>query len=199
MTEQNTPRGRGMKIQLWIMLGMVVGSMVLGSMMMPRNEAQRQQLLGVLGTTNQGTLISPAVDMSALLPAFVEEAEWRVVVIAANGCQKVCQDMLQTTKAVHIRLGRDSQRIERILLTDGLDQQSTVDIEQQHPYLSIAPLPGVELSELLAATNAHWSLDVPRYLLVNPIGDAMLYYTADNQPSDLLEDLKHVLKYSTDR
>ena len=75
------PRNRGMKIQIWIMLIMVGGVMVAGTLMQPESEEQRQQLMATLGTTNQGTLVKPSVDARSVFPANPDKAEkWKIVV-----------------------------------------------------------------------------------------------------------------------
>ena len=62
------PRNRGMQIQIWIMLIMVGGVMLAGTLMQPQSEEQRQQLMELLGTTNQGNLVKPAVDARSIFP-----------------------------------------------------------------------------------------------------------------------------------
>ena len=42
------PRNRGMQIQIWIMLIMVGGVMLAGTLMQPQSEEQRQQLMELL-------------------------------------------------------------------------------------------------------------------------------------------------------
>jgi hypothetical protein len=53
----NSPRNRGMKIQIWIMLIMVGSVMLAGTLMVPTTEEERERLIELLGTTNQGALI----------------------------------------------------------------------------------------------------------------------------------------------
>jgi hypothetical protein len=44
-----------------------------------------------------------------------------------------------------------------------------------------------------------WDLSDTRYMVVTPDNDAILYYTQDDDVMGLLDDLKHLLKYSPDR
>jgi len=56
-----------------------------------------------------------------------------------------------------------------------------------------------ELSALLASSSMGWDFSDTRYMVVTPDNDAILYYTQDDDVMGLLDDLKHLLKYSPDR
>lgn len=203
MTQSNKAPGSGMKIQIIIMLVMVVGATVLGTVMLPKNEAERAELMALLGTTNMGRLISPTVNWVPLLPAGENTSDdidghYRVVLVADGECDAGCQEMLAATRAVEVRLGRDSRRVDRILLQTGLEPALLADIERANPDLVVASLDRAALEALLAPTTAQITGD-NRYYLLNPVGDAVLYYDEQNSGSDLLEDLKHLLKYSPSR
>ena len=203
MTQSNKAPGSGMKIQIIIMLVMVVGATVLGTVMLPKNEAERAELMALLGTTNMGRLISPTVNWVPLLPAGENTSDdidghYRVVLVADGQCDAGCQEMLAATRAVEVRLGRDSRRVDRILLQTGLEPALLADIERANPDLVVASLDSAALEALLAPTTAQIT-GANRYYLLNPVGDAVLYYDEQNSGSDLLEDLKHLLKYSPSR
>jgi hypothetical protein len=53
-----------------------------------------------------------------------------------------------------------------------------------------------DFSALIGSTNAQWTNDTPRLFLVDQQGVAMMYYTPEHDGSDLLGDLKHLIKYS---
>jgi hypothetical protein len=203
MTQSKKVPGSGMKIQIIIMLVMVVGATVLGTVMLPKNEAERAELMAMLGTTNMGTLISPTVNWVPLLPVGENTSDdinghYRVVLVADGQCDSGCQEMLAATRAVEVRLGRDARRVDRILLQHGLEPAVLADIEAANPDLAIAALDSAALAALLAPTTAQLT-GANRYYLINPVGDAVLYYDEQNSGSDLLEDLKHLLKYSPSR
>ena len=56
-----------------------------------------------------------------------------------------------------------------------------------------------EFAELLKGSSIDWDMRDTRYFVVTPDNEAILYYTQDNDVTGLLEDLKHLLKYSPDR
>ena len=72
-----------MKIQIWIMLIMVGSVMLAGTLMVPTTEEERQRMIELLGTTNQGTLIKPAIDITSAL----DEETARLLEVEDSGCR----------------------------------------------------------------------------------------------------------------
>ncbi len=203
MTTANQPAGSGMKIQIIIMLAMVIGATVLGTVMLPEDEAERAELMALLGTTNQGALVTPTVNLVALLPTGENTSDdidghYRAVLLADGDCDSGCQAMIDDTRAVAIRLGRDAKRFDRVLLQSGLSAARLEELAAANPDLTIGELDSAALTALLADTHSPRNGE-NRYYLINPVGDAVLYYDESNTGSELLEDLKHLLKYSPSR
>ncbi len=203
MSEVKPAGGSGAKIQIIIMLAMVIGATVLGTVMLPKNEQERAELMALLGTTNMGTLITPTVNWVPLLPPGEDISDdinghYRVVLVADGSCDSGCAEMIASTRAVEVRLGRDARRVDRVLLQTGLAAAELDQLAVDNPDLVIAPLDAAALAALLAPTSAALTGD-NRFYLINPVGDAVLYYDQSHTGSDLLEDLKHLLKYSPSR
>ena len=199
----NSPRNRGMKIQIWIMLIMVGSVMLAGTLMVPTTEEERQRMIELLGTTNQGTLIKPAIDItSALLTKRAPGSlKWKILVAGGQSCDDSCQQVILDTRQVHILMGKLVRRAERVYLADSaqLDGEEFDQLALAHPHLNIQRSGLTELSTLLATSSMDWDLSDTRYMVVTPDNDAILYYTQDDDVMGLLDDLKHLLKYSPDR
>ena len=196
------PRNRGMKIQIWIMLIMVGGVMVAGTLMQPKSEEQRQQLMATLGTTNQGQLVKPAVDARTVFPANPDKAaKWKIVVAGGDSCDAACNQVILDTRSVHILMGKLVRRAERVYLADAeqLQQQEFDDLSFAHPHLTIQTSGLNEFKQLLKNTSADWDMADTRYFVVTPDAEVILYFTQDDDVMGLLEDMKHLLKYSPDR
>ncbi|ETN93502.1 hypothetical protein U062_01392 [Gammaproteobacteria bacterium MOLA455] len=196
------PRNRGMKIQIWIMLIMVGGVMVAGTLMQPKSEEDRQQLMATLGTTNQGQLVKPAVDARAVFPANPDKAaKWKIVVAGGDSCDAACNQVILDTRSVHILMGKLVRRAERVYLANAeqLQQQEFDDLSLAHPHLTIQTTGLNEFTQLLKNTSAEWDMADTRYFVVTPDAEVILYYTQDDDVMGLLEDMKHLLKYSPDR
>lgn len=200
--DNESPRNKGMKIQIWIMLIMVGSVMLAGTLMVPNTEEERQRMIELLGTTNQGTLIKPAVDISsALEEETANSLKWKILVAGGQSCGKSCQEIILGTRQIHILMGKLVRRAERVYLSDPeqLDAEGYDQLALAHPHLSIQRSGLDELSALLANSSMDWDLSDTRYMVVTPDNDAILYYTENDDVMGLLDDLKHLLKYSPDR
>lgn len=153
---------------------------------------------------NHGTLIEPArpLDLPAL-PRLAAEPlftmtdwrrHWTLVTVAVEGCAATCRENLHTTRQVRLALGKDATRVQRVLLLAG----PVADPEfyaGQHPQLTVLPLAEDSRATILeqfavpGASNDY-------LLLVDPLGNVMMWYPADVAPDALDADLKRLLKYS---
>jgi len=205
MAQQQSPANqqRNFKYQIWLMLIIVFGVIAAGFLMVPKTEQQRQRMIELFGTTNQGALVTPSVDLSPLLAdlSAEEKPKWQVIIAGGTGCDADCEQILFNTRQVHMLLGKLTGRLKRIYLTDS-QQLQALDLEainREHPFLQVSPIDTQQLSELLADSSAAWDMQQSRYFVVTPDHQAVLYYNVDNDANGLLEDLKHLLKYSPDR
>lgn len=205
MTEQTeiTAKQRSFQYQIWLMLIIVFGVILAGFLMVPKTEEERLAMMERMGTTNQGSIVSPTVDMTALLGALPqgEAPKWKVVVAGGEGCDQGCQDVLINSRQIHMLLGKSSGRLERIYLPSSADLEiiDTEELQAVHPYLLIHAIENQTLSTLLQGTSADWDLRYTRYFVVTPDYQAVLFYTQQQDGGGLLDDLKHLLKYSPNR
>ena len=83
-----------------------------------------------------------------------------------------------------------------------VNEDGLIDLEELqavHPYLVINPIDSSALKTLLQGSSADWDMAEARYFVVTPDYQAVLYYTQQHDGGGLLEDLKHLLKYSPNR
>ena len=198
-----TVKQRGFRYQIWLMLFIVGGVILAGFIMVPKTEEQRQQMIELLGTTNLGALVKPTLDFSPVLvdlPA-TDKAKWKVVTVGGIGCDQTCEDMLFNSRQVHMLMGKLTGRVERVYLPDvgSIDPQQIDALKVVHPFLTIMPIVPKLVAQIISGSSSDWDMQEPRYFVVTPDHRAILYYTKDHDGSGLLEDLKHLLKYSPDR
>lgn len=198
-----TPQQKNFKYQIWLMLIIVVGVIATGFLMIPKTEQQRQQMIDRLGTTNMGQLVSPSADLSSLLAPLTNEdkPKWQIVIVSGQICDDSCMEILKNTRQVHILLGKYTGRAKRLFLLNKqqLDELDVDSLSEQHPFLQVSAIERSELNTLLEGTSAQWDMSDTRYLVVTPDHKAVLYYTAEDDANGLLDDLKHLLKYSPAR
>ena len=193
-----TPKQKGFKYQIWLMLVIVVGVIAAGFLMVPKTEQQRQKMIERLGTTNMGQLVSPSADLSSLLAPLVTEGKpkWQIIIVGGDACDTACMEILHNTRQIHILLGKYTGRVKRLFLTDNqyLKDLDLDLLSQQHPFLQVSAIDTAELDMLLQDSSAQWDMLDTRYLVVTPDHKAVLYYESADDPNGLLDDLKHLLK-----
>ncbi len=199
-------QNKGIELQLLIMIGMVIGVMVAGYFVMPNNEQERQALLSRLGTTNHGDLISPLLPLRQLTLRdgrgeswrhAQQKVKWRMLIPGDAACLDACREMIHTTRQVHLRLGRDAQRFERIYIaTEGRLSEEFSDHLKEHPYLKVLYTSAGDWRAWLSRSTID-NTERGIALLVDQSGNAMMHYAADSDGGGMLEDLNHLLKYSS--
>jgi len=203
MSQQDSlsSKQKGFKYQIWLMLIIVFGVIASGFLLVPKTEQQRQQMIDVFGTTNQGHLVKPAVDLNPVLSnlAETEKPKWQIVIVGGSRCDQDCQQILFNTRQIHMLLGKYTGRVQRVFL-QGPDQVLDAQwLSQEQPFLQLAPIEPSQLKSLLQNSSADWAMADTRYFVVTPEHQAVLYFTANDDANGLLDDLKHLLKYSPDR
>lgn len=152
--------------------------------------------------TEHGILLQPTLNFSAIAPksSIVPPSarSWQLMYVVANACDSQCEQTLHLLRQLHVALGKDSDRVQRVLVV--IDSQQPLNYK-----------PGPALSPTTAAysvSNAQWqqflnnSNDAQTMAkqgglyIVDPNGNAMLYYSPIFPPKGVLEDIKHLLKLS---
>jgi len=194
---------RGFQYQIWLMLLIVGGVILAGFIMVPKTEQQRQQMIALLGTTNIGELVKPTLDFSPVLSELeaTEKPKWKVVTVGGVGCDDVCEAMLVNSRQVHMLLGKSTGRVERVYLPnlEAMDAEQIALLKMVHPFLIILPTNADDFAQVVAGSSAEWDMKETRHFVVTPDQKSILYYTKEKDGDGLLDDLKHLLKYSPDR
>jgi hypothetical protein len=150
-----------------------------------------------------GTLVQPvkslsfpalsAQDGNALDAGFWNK--WTFVVIANDGCQQQCQQNMYYLRQMRIALGRDIDRMQNVLVVTGKLSDEMQAKLAEYPALTVvseAPSALVHLFDLPGIDTG----SSPMLYLVDPAGNLMMTYTADNKPKSVLSDLQRLLKNS---
>jgi hypothetical protein len=127
---------------------------------------------------NYGELIPPRPVAGPLAPL---KGKWVLVTFDAAACDAVCEKKLYIVRQVRKAQGKEAERIERLwVVTDG----------------------GKPRPELLAATEGEHVTAAPLdfkgedIYLVDPLGNLMMRFPRDPDPSKMIKDLQRLLKYS---
>lgn len=134
--------------------------------------------------TNRGRLVNPVVSIRALgLDSTITQKHWVMMFIHLGVCDPVCQKALYNMQQIQRALGKDSDRVKRAWLTD---TPSAVD-----GY-------GATVWQTSAAALAQAPNQPAAWYIVDPEGNIVLSYSAEDNPEAMLDDLKHLIGVSSD-
>ena len=179
-------------------------------------------LVGMIGTANQGTLVQPprqlddaALVDSAGLPITwgdsEQEPRW-ILVVPSPGptCDEACERRLYLTRQIHIAMGKEFNRIGRAYVSDTAVEETALAVDA----LSDGGAMPADLDELLARDHRglrvlgvgsdDFSTLFPEltqnpetWYLVDPAGWLMMSYDDSDDYRDVISDLKFLLKNSS--
>lgn len=132
---------------------------------------------------NYGELISPQPVPGA--PFEELRGRWVLVMFDPANCGPTCQRKLYYLRQVRTALGKEQGRVERLwVITD--DGQPVSDLLAAYPGMRLWPKP---------AEGFPRPADEHIYV-VDPLGNLMLRFPRDPDPSRMLKDLQRLLRYS---
>jgi hypothetical protein len=178
-------------------------------------------IVQILGTANNGTLLDPPRELSAAalaapsgtpLPWTNTDRQWTLLVTnRGSECGTQCEYKLYLTRQIHMALGKEFPRVRRMLVTDRATTETGLAVSA----LSDGKPASVDFSQFLA--NEHGGLSVLRldtsawpslfpeaqasaetWYLVDPAGWIMMTYADNDSYRDVISDLKFLLKNSGD-
>ena len=106
------------------------------------------------GTTNQGELLLPPIQASEVgidHQALFEGDRWMLLIPAGIECHQGCVDALYYTRQVKTALGKEADRIERIVVTGETKISSKFEtlLQQEHKHVKLVLNSGVAIMRLL--------------------------------------------------
>ncbi len=156
---------------------------------------------------NHGQLIAPARPLSELKlsdlkgnPISVDllRGRWSLVYLGSPVCDAACERLLYQTRQVRTALGKDTDRVQRIYLLTSVPQDPAQleALRGLHPDLSLAVLASPETVAQFPVTDAAGLRPGQQLYVVDPLGNLMMRYGTDQDPKDMLVDLKRLLRLS---
>jgi hypothetical protein len=147
-------------------------------------------------TSNNGVLLEPFSNLLEELPdsELLRQGQgmWLLLYPNAAVCDELCQDALYTMRQGRLMLGKERDRLVRgFLHGDSLPDKVFISNEHQ----GLMTTQDVSLIRLL--TNKK-PIELPDggYYLVDPLGNLVMYFQPDMNPSEMVDDIKHLLRLS---
>jgi len=148
------------------------------------------------GRTNHGALLEPIVNVVVEVPssAVGKQGDGYWVLIYANDgeCTEVCRQALYTLRQSQKMLGKEMDRLKRVFL-HGVSSPDTVFLADEHAGLTV--LRDDDLSALLNNKKPA-TLSSGGYFLMDPLGNLVMYFEPETDPSDMVGDIKRLLNLS---
>lgn len=149
------------------------------------------------GRTNHGELLEPIVNVAEALPESrigeIGDGFWLLIYENDAPCGADCEEALYTIRQLRKMLGREMDRVKRVFL-HGDTPPDTVFLSNEHA--GLITLSDSGLSELLNKKKPAHSA-AGGYFLMDPLGNLVMYFQPGLDPSEMVEDLKRLLKLSS--
>ena len=148
------------------------------------------------GRTNYGALLEPIINLDDALPGSAihahHAASWLLLYAREEPCDGRCREALHTLRQSRLILGKDMDRLTRVFL-HGDTQPDTVFLAEKHR--GLITLKDASLNGLL---NDQRPAELPAggYFLIDPRGNLVMYFRPDLDPSDMVDDIKRLLRLS---
>jgi len=117
---------------------------------------------------------------------------WVLLYAQNTACDTGCQDALYKLRQSRLMLGKEMDRLTRVFL-HGNTPPDTVFLAEEH-----AGLMTLEDGDLTRLLNNKKPADLPAngYYLIDPLGNLVMYFRPDLDPSEMVDDIKHLLRLS---
>ena len=153
-------------------------------------------------TVNYGDLIQPGRSMSGVVlrgaagqpVAFgVSPRKWTMLYVSSAPCTKLCKAALYRMRQVHLAQGRQANRVRRVFIAAGgavsADLQSW---SSDYPDMQIV-IAATDISDVWVR---QYGLLSDRIYLVDPLGNLVMSYPPESNPSGMRKDLSRLLRAS---
>jgi cytochrome oxidase Cu insertion factor (SCO1/SenC/PrrC family) len=125
--------------------------------------------------------------------------KWAFVYFSPLPCTEACRNSLYKMQQVRLAQGRDAPRVERVMIVADADASALREFMQQYPGLVAVSGTRAILQALARefVSSQGTALDAPgRVYLIDPIGNLVLSYAPDADPSGMRKDLARLLRLS---
>jgi len=165
------------------------------------------------GRVNAGELIAPARPLPSLAlplagaganpspttsdtsPQFLK-GKWTLLYVQHGRCDDECRRHLYDTRQVRLALDRDMNRVQRVFIGDG-DCCDFEELRAAHPDLMVIRASPADEPLLALLPTVSGAVNSHRVYLIDPLGNAMMFYAPDVKAKGMLEDMKRLLRLSS--
>lgn len=174
-------------------------------------------------TVNNGILINPPVDISELAledeqndevfltfeeriadvsnPDDYDTAPWLILYVNNGTCETSCRERVHLLRQMHVTLNKNMPRVRRYYVqshTGAVNEELAAHFRDEFPSMGIVKGDADKIAAALAPRQIN--LDPKNQdivFFVDPVGNVMMYYTDEQEVSEIKEDLERLLRLSS--
>lgn len=152
---------------------------------------------------NNGELIDPPVSWigqdwqikdPALTEADVLTEKWRLLLVADSSCDSQCQEGLYHIRQLRLTQGRNMEEVGLLWLMSDNEFNNGPELAQDYELVQQIKLANMESSNQQTISVAGVELQKNNLYLIDPLGNIMMHFAQDLDPSLIKKDLKRLIK-----
>lgn len=158
-------------------------------------------------SVNFGELVTPVRALKDLQLETIEgksftendlQGVWTIFYIDSSDCDKQCEENLYEVRQSRLGMGGEKERIQRVmLLTDSSKLDAMKPLLDEHYGMKVVTARDMpDVLKYFEFENESAAATAQRVYLIDPFGNLMMRYKAEQGPRDLVKDLGRLLKYS---
>jgi hypothetical protein len=128
-------------------------------------------------------------------PQFLK-GKWTFLYVQHGRCDDECRKHLYDTRQVRLALDREMPRVQRVFIGDG-DCCDLGELKAAHPDLIAVRASAADEPLLALLPVREGALNSHRIYLIDPLGNAMMFYAPSVSSKGMLEDMKRLLRLSS--
>ncbi|MCU7958593.1 MAG: SCO family protein [gamma proteobacterium symbiont of Bathyaustriella thionipta] len=155
-------------------------------------------------TSNRGQLVQPLRSLSGLEFQDIDgrivsinelQGKWILLTAAHSGCQQDCQQQLYFMRQIRRLMGEQSKDIVRIMVLN--DVQALPQLRQtlqDYKGMMVLAAPEDQISRIMEILSVDNINPLDSLFIVDPQANVMMLYRPGEEPKDVAEDLRRLLK-----
>jgi len=124
------------------------------------------------------------------------DRKWTFLLFAMESCNKQCRSNLYYMRQIRILLGRDTPRLQNVLVINGVVDAEFNTFLVDYPDLVVIENSNELLVSQFQTSNVDQVGSTPRLYLVDPDNNYMMHYPAQIDHYRVLDDIKKLMKLS---
>jgi hypothetical protein len=137
----------------------------------------------------------PGTGVGETAPQFLK-GKWTLLYVQHGRCGDECRRHLYDTRQVRLALDREMNRVQRVLIGDG-DCCDFEELKAAHPDLMVVRASPADEPLLALLPTVSGAVNAHRVYLIDPLGNAMMFYAPDAKSKGMLDDMKRLLRLSS--